>query len=420
MRWRLFAILMLASFVSYVFRNNINTAAPIMMADLGLTEIQWGWVIAAFMTGYALFQLPGGILGDRFGPRWVVTVIAVLWAVTNAAVALVPGAQVASVGAILTSLILVRFFVGIAHAPIYPATNPVIVNWFPVGGWALPCGLSSTALNLGVAASTPVLAWSLIEFGWRASLLYMSPLGLVVAALMWWYARDKPEEHRSVNQAEIDLIAAGRDTETEADDAKVSTLDLLKNRDVRWLTLSYFCMNYTFYVVFSWFFYFLVEVRGFSLSDAGWLTSAQWIAGAIGAAASGWYCDRLCRRKGLRLGCRLPIVIAGIASAICLIGGVFHPSPAIAMFLLVACVFFNQAMDPPYWTASMSIGGKASGGVGGMMNTGGNISGIVSAVLLPWFAANFGWSLAITSAAVFSLLAAFLMLFVRPERTMAT
>jgi ACS family glucarate transporter-like MFS transporter len=417
-RWRIFSILALASFISYTLRYNISTAAPVMMADLGLSEIQWGWVLAAFMTGYTIFQLPGGILGDRFGPRLLITVIAVLWTVFTALTALVPSAESASVGVILTALIMVRFMVGAVHAPIYPGTNPIIVRWFPVGSWSLPNGLSSTALNLGVAISTPVLAWSLIEFGWRISFLIMSPLGLLVAVLWWWYGRNYPEEHKSVNQHELKLIQAGRtiSLDSENDAEKIKWAQLIKNRDVLFLTLSYFFMNYTFYVVFSWFFYYLVEIRQFSMTNAGFVTSAQWMAGAAGAAIGGWYCDRLCKRIGLRWGCRAPIIIGGIVSAICLLGGVFHPNQTTAVALLIACFFFNQTVEAPYWTTSMAIGGKLAGAVGGAMNTGGNAIGIINAVLVPWAALTFGWTFAVSTAAMFALLAAGTMLLVRPDR----
>lgn len=409
---------MLASFISYTLRYNISTAAPVMMDDLGLSEIEWGWVLAAFMTGYALFQIPGGLLADRFGPRRVLTAIAVLWTVCTALTALVPGTDIASTGVILSSLMLARFLVGAVHAPVYPSTNPAVMSWFPIGGWALPQGLSSTALNLGVAASAPFLAWSIVEYGWRTSFLILSPLGLMLAVLWWWYARDDPDQHEAVNEAEIELIRAGRtgngDEHEEA--AKISLLRLLSNRDVLWLTLSYFCMNYTFFVVFSWFFYFLVEVRGFSMTDAGFVTSAQWIAGGAGAAISGWYCDRLCRRIGLRWGCRWPLIIGGTASAICLIGGILHPSPAIAIALLVASFFFNQAMESPYWTTSIAIGGRHAGAVGGAMNTGGVTIGIFNAVLVPWMAIIFGWTVAILSAAMFALMAVGMILLVRADR----
>jgi ACS family glucarate transporter-like MFS transporter len=420
-RWRVLSILVLASFISYALRYNLSTAAPVMMADLGLTEIQWGWVLAAFLTGYALFQLPGGILGDRLGPRRVLATIAVLWALLTAVTAFVPGTDFASTGVIMASLMLLRFLVGVVHAPVYPATNPVVVNWFPIGGWALPLGLTSTGLNLGVAASAPILAWSIVEFGWRVSFLFLSPLGLILAALWWWYARDHPEQHRAVNAKEIELIQAGRTSGLQVGDhpEPIHWLRLLKNRDVVWLTVSYFCVQYTFYVVFSWFFYFLVEVRQFSMTDASFVTSAQWMAGGAGAAIGGWVCDRLCRRIGLRWGCRLPLVIGGTVSAICLVGGIFHPSPAVAIGLLVACFFFNQAMEAPYWTISMAIGGKHSGAVGGAMNTGGNTIGIFNALLVPWAALTFGWTFAISSAAIFSLIAAWLILLVRPDQQIA-
>lgn len=420
-RWRILGILVLASFISYTLRYNMSAAAPVMMADLGLTEIQWGWILAAFMIGYTLFQLPGGILGDRFGPRRVLATIAVLWALFTAATAFIPSTVFASTGVILASLMFVRFLVGAVHAPVYPATSPAIVHWFPIGGWALPNGLSSTGLNLGVAASAPLLVWSIVEFGWRISFLFLSPLGLFLAAFWWWYARDYPEEHRSVNEEEIELIQAGRTNGPRVDDQPepIHWRELLRNRDVRWLTVSYFCMNYTFYVVFSWFFYFLVEVRQFSMTDAGFITSAQWIAGGAGAAISGWGCDKLCRRIGLRWGCRLPLIIGGTFSAMCLIGGIIHPNPTVAVALMVACFFFNQAMEPPYWTTSMAIGGKHSGAVGGAMNTGGNAVGIFNAILVPWAALTFGWTFAISSAAIFSLIAAALILLVRPDRQMA-
>jgi len=326
----------------------------------------------------------------------------------------------ASTSVILATLIFVRFLTGAVHAPVYPGTNPAIVNWFPIGRWALPNGLSSTGLNLGVAATAPILAWSIIEFGWRLSFLFMSPLGVLLGALWWWYSRDNPKDHKAVNEEEIELIREGRSGDQSAEDSapKIELLQLLRNRDVLCLTLAYFCMNYTFYVVFSWFFYFLVEIRQFSMINAGFITSAQWIAGGIGAAIGGWYCDRLCRRIGFRWGCRLPLIVGCTVSAMCLFGGLFSANENVAVTLLIACFFFNQSVEAPFWATSMTIGGRHSGAVGGAMNTGGNTVGIFNAVLVPWMALVFGWTFAIGSAAIFSLVAATLILLVRPDRQM--
>jgi ACS family glucarate transporter-like MFS transporter len=320
---------------------------------------------------------------------------------------------------IIGSLILVRFLVGAVHAPIYPVMNVAVMKWFPVGGWALPLGLTSTGLTLGVAASTPVLAWMITAFGWRMSFIYLAPLGVLAAALWWWYARDNPAEHPSVNEQEVELIMAGRSDsgENSGSGEKGHWLQVLKNRDVLLLTLSYSCMNFVYYIVFSWFFYYLVEVRGFSLTDAGFITSAQWIAGAAGGAIGGWLCDRMCRKFGLRWGCRWPVILGMVVSAVLLLAGAFHPSPAIAITMLVMCFFFNQLNEGPYWATSVAVGGKQAGTAGGVMNTGANAMGVINALLVPWFALVLGWTFAISSGAIFALVGAGLMLLVRADRT---
>jgi ACS family glucarate transporter-like MFS transporter len=415
-RWRILGILVFASFVSYVLRSNISIAAPAMIADLGLTEIQWGWILAAFTAGYALFQFPGGLLGDRFGPRRMLTAIAVLWCVLTIATTLVPGQETASTGLIIVSLLLVRFVVGAVHAPIFPVMNVSIMRWFPVGGWAFPTGLSSTGLTLGFAAAAPVLAWMITQYGWRLSFIILSPLGFLVAVLWWWYARDWPAEHPAINQVEVDLIRGKRSFEQDDEDAPPAWWRVLKNRDMILLTLSYSCMNFVFYEVFNWFFYYLVEVKQFSIQAAGFVTSSQWIAGAVGAALGGWVCDKLCKRLGLRWGCRWPVIVGMVVSALLLIVGALHSSPYVAVTMLALCFFFNQLTEGAFWAASIAIGGIHAGAAGGVLNTGANIIGVFNAILVPVFAHAFGWTFAIASGAIFALVGAGLMLLVRADR----
>lgn len=420
-RWKILIILALASFISYVLRTNLSFAAPEMMRDLGLSEIEWGWVLAAFTTGYALFQIPGGVLGDRFGPRRVLTLIAVTWAVLTIATSIVPGQQAASHFLIIAALLVVRFLVGAAHAPIFPVMNASMVRWFPKGSWALPLGLISTALTLGGAAAAVALPQVIAELGWRVAFLCLAPLGLLVAVIWWWYSRDNPAAHRAVNDAEVELINAGRDSLEEpggqaGDDSGVKWYEVLKNRDVLFLTLSYTSMNFVFYIVFNWFFYYLVEVREFSATDAGFVASAQWIAGAAGAALGGWLCDKLCRRLGLRWGCRWPVIIGMSVSAVLLLVGALHPAPAIAVSAMVLLFFFNQLNEGPYWATSVAVGGRHAGAAGGVMNTGANVMGVINALLVPFLASAFGWTTAIASGAFFALLGLGFMLLVRADK----
>lgn len=417
-RWRILFLLCLGSFVSYTLRANISTAAPFMLEDLGLSEIQWGWVLAAFTTGYALFQFPGGIYGDSAGPRKALTTIAVLWGVLTLVTALVPGQQMGSTTLVLLCLVSVRFLVGIAHAPIFPVQNVSIMRWFPVGNWALPHGLSSTGLTLGVAVTTPILAWMLTEIGWRYAFVVLSPLAFLVAGLWWWYSKDNPAEHAAVNQEELALIRGeARDINPE-DVPQLPWYEVLKNRNILLLTISYLCMNMVFYEVFSWFFYYLVNIRGFAVQEAGYLTSTQWICGAVGAAAGGWICDSLCKRFGLRWGFRLLPITGMLLSAMFIFAGAVIADPYIAMLMFILCFLFNQLTEGAFWATSIAIGGDQAGAAGGVMNTGANISGTIGALLVPFSAELFGWSFAIATGGFFAILGASLWFFIRPDEPM--
>jgi ACS family glucarate transporter-like MFS transporter len=242
---------------------------------------------------------------------------------------------------------------------------------------------------------------------------------VLVAGLWWWYSRDNPADHAAVNEAELDLIREGREdaeSDGETDGGGSAWLRVLMNRDVLMLTLSYSSMNYVFYIVFNWFFYYLVEVREFSATDAGFVASAQWVAGAAGAALGGWLCDFMCRRFGLRWGCRWPVIIGMTASAVLLLIGAFHTSPMIAVAAMVLLFFFNQVNEGPYWATSIAVGGSQAGAAGGVMNTGANVMGIINSLLIPLIAQAFGWTFAIASGAVFALLGVVLMLLVRADR----
>ncbi len=427
-RWRILSILIFVSFISYVLRSNLSIAAPAMIADLKLTEVEWGWILAAFTAGYALFQIPGGIMGDQFGPRKSLALIASLWAILTVVTSLVPDSSTASTGFIIVSLITVRFLVGAVHAPIFPVMNCSIERWFPAGSWAFPLSLSSTGLTLGFAATAPLLAWMISQWGWRQSFLVLAPFGFLAAWLWWWYSRDNPSQHVDVNTAETELIQAGllpdeaenKNIRATGDDQKADWKQVLKNRDVFLLMLSYASMNFVFYDVFNWFYYYLVTVRGFDPTQAGLMTSSQWIAGAIGAAAGGWVCDRLCRRLGLRWGCRWPVITGMVLSGLLLVAGAITESAMLAVILLALCFFFNQLTEGAYWASSMAIGGRYAGTAGGVMNTGANLMGIVNALLVPTVAALLGWTFAMAMGGVFALVGAGLMLMVRTDRPFDT
>ena len=417
-RWIVLAIVVFASFVAYVLRTNVSIVSEAMMHDLGMNEYQLGMIFSAFAAGYAIFQFPGGIFGDRFGARFTISAIAVAWALLTVVTALIPGTDVLSVGTIVAALIVTRFMVGMVHAPFFPVTiGGTIASWFPVKQWGLPNGLSSTGLTLGAAATAPVIVWLMADYGWRGALLITAPAGLVVAAIFHWYVRDDPKDHPDISAAELTLIKSDRPASEDAP-VKGAWKLALKNKNVPLITISYFFMNYVFFLFFNWFFFYLVDVKKFAAADAGMLTAALWILGAIGATAGGFVCDILVRRFGIRLGPRYLIMTALILSAIFLYFGATSDDAMITIVMLCICFAFNQLTEAPYWVATMAVSGKHAAVATGVLNTGGNLTGFFGGMLVPVTAGLLGWPAAMVTGSVFAIIAALLWVFIRADEPM--
>jgi ACS family glucarate transporter-like MFS transporter len=416
-RWVILALLFMASFVAYVLRTNMSIAGENIMADLGLSKIQLGMVLSAFAWGYAIFQFPGGIFGDIVGSRRALTGIAVLWGILTLVTGLVPGTSLASTTFILTTLIGLRFLVGVAQAPLFPVVcGGTIGNWFPVSGWAFPNGLTSTGLTLGAAATAPLIVWLMETVGWRASFILTAPLAFLVAGVWWWYARDDPADHPRVSKQELDLINSNRPSTEQAVEDKTAWKRVLKNRDILLLTASYFCMNYVFYIFFNWFFIYLVDVRKFEILEGGYFAAAPWMVGAVAASIGGLWCDRLCKRIGPRWGCRIPGIVGLSLVAGLLFLGATAKNPHLAVVLLSLSFGCTQLTEGAYWAAAISVSGKHASAATGVMNTGGNIVGGIGALLVPITAEAFGWVPALATGSVFAMIGVVLWLFVRADK----
>lgn len=417
-RWRVLALIIAAAFISYLLRTNLSVLGEPMFADLGLTNVHLGMAFSAFAAGYALFQIPGGILGDRIGSRRTITIVAIAWGVLTLLTGLVPGSL--TTAGIVASLIVLRFLVGATHAPIFPVTGAgTVANWFPIGGWGLPNGLSSTGLTLGAAATGPLLVWLMEIVGWRGAFFITAPSALLLAAVWWWYVRDYPKNHPDVSAAELALIDAGR-LPPEADQVAGAWKLALKNRDILLLTVSYFCMNYVFYLFFNWFFIYLVNVREFSARDAGFLSAGQWILGAIGATAGGFICDWLIRRRGLRWGPRWLAVPSLVLCAVFLVAGATADSALATVTFLCVCFGCTQLTEAAYWSTTISVAGRHASAAGGVLNTGGNVVGFAGGMMVPLIATTWGWTVAVSSGAVFALLGAGLWLLIRGDHSMGS
>lgn len=416
-RWKVLTLLILLSCVAYVLKTNMSVAGTTMMHDLGLSEVQFGIILAGSAWGYTVFQFPGGLLGDALGGRRSMTLIAVVWGVGTLLVGLVPAAGVLSLVGVLVLLTGLRFLLGASQAPYFPiASGETIAAWFPVSAWALPNALTNVGLTLGSALAGPLVAWLVMTAGWRQSFVLAAPSAFLLAVVWHWYVRDRPADHKGVSASELALIDAGRPPRPPRAPTSGAWKVVLRDRQVLLLTASYFCINYVFYFFLNWGFYYLVEVRGFKMLEGGSLSSTWWLSGAVGAAVGGVWCDRLSQRIGLRRGCRWPVIFGCVGSGIAMAAAALAGTAYLAVGFLCLGLALQQLTDSVYWTATMSVSGRHASAGCGIMNTGGNAVGGINALLVPLMARAFGWVPAITTATAFAFIAAILWFWIEADR----
>ena len=410
-RFRILTVLIVLSFVNYLLRNNFSAVIPSIRQEFGFSGEEIGWILGSFNISYTLCQIPGGVFGEVFGPRRALAMIAVTWGLLTLLTGFAPALMAASASGAMISLIAVRFLMGAANAPIYPVITGVIARWFPTGGWALPSSLTSMGLTLGQAAIGPVVTLLIIRFGWRESFYILAPLGILAGAWWYWYGRDRPAEHPAITRGEIEFIDRDRDPAFTVPGRDGSWREVLGRRDVLLLAASYFCMNVVFYMFAQWLFTYLVEERGFTLLESGFLYVLPFATGAALSVAGGFVCDVLCRRIGPLWGCRVPAMIGLILVAVFLLGGLYSINPYMAVGLLSLCFGFNQFTEGAFAAASTYTGGPHAATAYGVVNTGGNAAGFLAPVI-GIMLDHYGWLPTLASGSAFAVAGASLWLFI--------
>ena len=407
-RWRIFSFLFGFGFIAYVQQKSITVAAERMMPDLGLTQLQIGWLEQAFVLGYAIFQMPGGILGQRMGARRTFVIIGLTAFLATIATPLAPyffGGH-----ALFIALLGVQVILGCSQGAIFPVSAGVFEAWFPPNRWSLVQGLQTMGLGLGAALTPPLIASLMASVGWQPALIWSSLPALGLVALWGWYGRDTPRQHPSVTAEELAEIGSHG---TAPGAAPVHTsinvrqlLRLLGDRNVLLLAVSYMCMNYTFYLLSNWVFLYLVQERKFSLLESGWLATAPPLAAAVGAGIGGWATSILCRRIGDRWGFRcVPLLAMPVAAALLLLA-VNAGSPYLAVVALATCFGCVELTEGAFWGAGMSLGRGDAMSVCGFMNTGGNLGGIISIPIVAYFSGQHLWHAAFLIGVGFAILSA--------------
>ncbi|MDB6085859.1 MAG: hypothetical protein JWN43_3740 [Gammaproteobacteria bacterium] len=418
-RWRIFSFLFSFGFVAYVQQKAITVAAERMMPELGLSQLQIGWLEQAFVLGYAIFQIPGGIFGQRMGARRTFVIIGLAAFIATIAMPIAP--TLFTGRALFIVLLGVQVLLGCSQGAIFPVSAGVFEAWFPPNRWSFVQGLQTMGLGLGAALTPPLIASLMASLGWQPALLWTSLPALILIGLWGWYGRNTPREHPSVSERELAEI--GTHNAAAAVPSSITLKQLLRlfgNRNVLLLATSYLCLNYTFYLLSNWVFLYLVQERGFSVLESGWLATAPPLVSALGAGVGGVVTSFFCQRFGDRWGYRLMPLIAMPAAATLLLLAVNATNPYLAVIALAACFGCVELTEGAFWGAGMTLGRGDAMSVCGFMNTGGNLGGIIALPMIAYFSGRHLWFVAFAVGAGFAVVSALAWLGIEVETPLDT
>ena len=372
--------------ITYIDRVSISQAMPFISKELGLTAVQQAWVLGIFAWAYALFEIPGGWLGDRIGPRKVLMRIVLWWSVFTAATGWVRSA---------TALIITRGLFGAGEAGAFPNLTRMLTTWLPVKERERAQAIVWLSTRVA-GAFTPLLVVSLIELvSWRRTFEIFGVLGVIWAVLFYRWYRDDPASHPRVNQAEIALLPPARDTAVAKSGVPWR---LIFSRPSVWLlSLQYMCLAYGWFFYINWLPTYLRNARGTSFRMGAILAGLPLLLGGLGCLVSAAAIPRLARRfGGVAIARRIIAIVGFVGASVCIIIFTGIADPVQAMFVLGLAGFFNDFVMPAAWAGTMDVGGRYAGTVSGAMNMMGSVAGASSVIfvgyLLTWTSGN--WTMA--------------------------
>jgi len=405
-RFVLLALLAIGTLINYLDRTVLGVAAPTLTRDLGIDAAVMGLVFSAFSWTYAAAQIPGGVLLDRLGSKLTYFLSITLWSFFTLLHSVTGG---------IGSLLALRLGLGVSEAPCFPTNSRIVSTWFPQSERATATGVYTVGEYVGLAFLSPALFWIIGAFGWRSLFVIVGVVGLGFGLVWWWLYRE-PADSRTVNQAELDHIAAGGGlSSTTAATAFSWTAvgKLLRKRQMLGASIGQFAGNSTLVFFLTWFPTYLATERHMGWLKLGFFAIMPFVAASIGVMAGGVVSDRLLKKTGSANIARKSPIVAGLLMASLIVAANWLDSD-VAVIAVMSLAFFGQGMVGLGWTLVSDIAPKDLAGLtGGVFNLAANLAGIITPVVIGLIVASTGsfvWALAFVG--VIALIGALSYIFI--------
>jgi len=362
------SLLCVMYFLTYIDRVNVATAASAIKKDFGLSNTQLGLVFSGFAYPYLLFQVIGGWIGDRLGPRKTLVICGAIWAVATAITGLATG---------LFSLMVFRIALGFGEGATFPTATRAMQSWTPVGRRGFAQGITHSFARLGNAVTPPIVVSLMLWLTWRGAFVILGVASLAWVGLWWLYYRDDPRDHRGITAADLARLPPPSAPKTAAKSVPW--------RRLIWrmlpVTITYFCYGWSLWLFLNWLpSFFLEGPYKLDVKKSSLFSSGVFFAGVVGDALGGIISDYLLHKTGRVAFSRLVVIVAGMVGAAgCLIPVLFLGNDVVALALcLSGGFFFLEIVIGPIWSVPMDIAPQYAGTASGLMNTGSALAAIVS------------------------------------------
>jgi len=396
------SLLCVLYFILFVNRVNIATAAPLIRADLGLSNTQLGLAFSAFAIPYALFQLIGGWIGDKFGPRLTLSACCALVGVSTMLTGAARG---------FVSLFVLRLALGFAQGAAFPTATRAMSTWIPARDWGFAQGITHSFGRIGNAVTPPLMAALLLFLSWRRSFVIIGSASLVWLLVWVWYFRNDPRQHSAITRADLAALPE------PATPGRPAIPWLRLAHRILPVTMVDFCYGWTLWLFLTWIPTFFFENYHLNLQTSAIFSAGVLFAGVIGDTAGGVATDRLLRKTGSLVVARRSVIVAGFVGAVIFLCPVllFHDL-AVAAVCLSLAFFFAELIVAPIWAVPMDIAPRYAGSASGMMNFGFAVAGLVSPSSFGYLVDRTGsWVLPFICSMLLLLVGAVLASRLRPD-----
>jgi sugar phosphate permease len=394
--------------ITYVDRVNVATAGPSIGRELGLSNTKLGLVFSAFAYPYLLFQVFGGWISDRVGPRLILTVCGLIWAAATIFTGLAGG---------LTTLFLARLMLGFGEGATFPCATRAMQSWTPVSRRGFAQGITHAFARFGNAITPPIVAWLIALVTWRGSFIVLGCCSVVWVTVWAWYFRDNPARHSAVTPEELERLPAEPGWGRGAGIKPAIPWGPLMWRMFP-VTVVYFCYGWTLWLYLNWLPSFFLHEYKLDIARSALFSSAVFFAGVAGDLLGGTVSDAILKRTGDVRRARRSVVVVGFVGSFLFLLPIFTTRELTPIVLcLGAAFFFAELVIGPMWAIPMDIAPDHSGTASGLMNTGSALAAILSPTVFGLVADWTGnWHLPFAGSLGLLLLGAVLAFTMHPER----